>query len=564
VHFTTSDPGSGKVLPPDYAFTVGDSGQHTFTNGFTLVTPGNQTITATDTSSRTGTTTVSVSNLPPSAPTDANSAANQIYKNAPTGALVGVTASSTPPAMGTVTYSLSNNAGGRFQIDSTTGVVSVANGAAIDFTSSGGSYTITVQANNGPASSSTNFAITVLDRWVVMDGAVPTFYWTAVAGAASYDVVLETSAGTQVMHGTSITATSWTGTGSLTNGQAYRWKLGTKPTFSTTQITYGPYQSFSYNALPTPTLGTPTGTIASDMPTFNWSAVSGALRYDLWVYDATTSAYTIQVSPSGTSYTVTAAQALTPGHTYRWWVRALDNSGNLTGWSAQGNFSVAALAAPTATAPGGTITTTTPTFTWTTVSGANHYDLWVDRYNASNSTWISQVVRLTNVGGGTSYTLTAAQALQPGANYRFWIGAVSTNGQGETWSNPSAGQLFTIAAPVATALNMTSTTQAGAATITTTTPTIMWNNIGAWAAYYDIWIDDLTTGTTQKIRMYVDGTMSSWKVGTAGSASNPPGAAARTPVATTLTSGHTYRYWVGAVNASGSEVWSTAYYFKVA
>lgn len=42
IHFTSSDPDA--VLPPDYNFTPADAGSHTWTNGFTLVTLGNQTI----------------------------------------------------------------------------------------------------------------------------------------------------------------------------------------------------------------------------------------------------------------------------------------------------------------------------------------------------------------------------------------------------------------------------------------------------------------------------------------------------------------------------------------
>jgi hypothetical protein len=42
IHFTSSDPAA--VLPPDYYFTPADAGSHTWTNGFTLSTPGKQTI----------------------------------------------------------------------------------------------------------------------------------------------------------------------------------------------------------------------------------------------------------------------------------------------------------------------------------------------------------------------------------------------------------------------------------------------------------------------------------------------------------------------------------------
>jgi len=62
VHFTTTDSGTGVVVPVNYTFVAGDNGVHTFTNGFVLVTAGSQTITATDTltSSITGNATVQV------------------------------------------------------------------------------------------------------------------------------------------------------------------------------------------------------------------------------------------------------------------------------------------------------------------------------------------------------------------------------------------------------------------------------------------------------------------------------------------------------------------------
>src|SRR5207244_2273048 len=49
VHFTTSDTGPGVVLPADYTFGASDKGVHIFAGGFTLVTAGMQTLTATDT-----------------------------------------------------------------------------------------------------------------------------------------------------------------------------------------------------------------------------------------------------------------------------------------------------------------------------------------------------------------------------------------------------------------------------------------------------------------------------------------------------------------------------------
>jgi hypothetical protein len=66
VHFTSSDTSAGVKLPSDYTFTAGDGGAHTFTNGFTLVTVGTQTVTATDkvTGSITGQASVNVTQAP--------------------------------------------------------------------------------------------------------------------------------------------------------------------------------------------------------------------------------------------------------------------------------------------------------------------------------------------------------------------------------------------------------------------------------------------------------------------------------------------------------------------
>src|SRR5207248_4738179 len=51
VTFATSDADPGAALPAGYAFQPDDGGVHTFSGGFTLITAGDQTLTATDTNS---------------------------------------------------------------------------------------------------------------------------------------------------------------------------------------------------------------------------------------------------------------------------------------------------------------------------------------------------------------------------------------------------------------------------------------------------------------------------------------------------------------------------------
>jgi CubicO group peptidase (beta-lactamase class C family) len=50
-----------------------------------------------------------------------------VAENAANGVVVGLTAQASDPDGDPVTYSLSNNAGGRFAIDPSTGIVTVAN-----------------------------------------------------------------------------------------------------------------------------------------------------------------------------------------------------------------------------------------------------------------------------------------------------------------------------------------------------------------------------------------------------------------------------------------------------
>ncbi|MBY0248397.1 MAG: DUF4347 domain-containing protein, partial [Nitrospiraceae bacterium] len=88
--------------------------------------------------------------------TDINGTGNLVDENAATGTLVGITASASDAdaTNNTITYGLTNNAGGRFQIDSATGVVTVLNGALLDYESAS-SHSITVRADSADGSFST-------------------------------------------------------------------------------------------------------------------------------------------------------------------------------------------------------------------------------------------------------------------------------------------------------------------------------------------------------------------------------------------------------------------------
>jgi hypothetical protein len=107
--------------------------------------------------------TITVTDVAPAPASDSNGNANHVAEGAANGTAVGIIAFSTDPAGTTPGYTLSNNAGGRFAIDSS-GVVIVANGAAIDYETAPGaghSYSITVQATAGALSTPQDFTIFV-------------------------------------------------------------------------------------------------------------------------------------------------------------------------------------------------------------------------------------------------------------------------------------------------------------------------------------------------------------------------------------------------------------------
>ncbi|WP_350333054.1 cadherin domain-containing protein [Coralliovum pocilloporae] len=125
------------------------------------------TATSTDGSTSTQSYTINVGDVNESgtgATTDTDAAANTVSENAANGTTVGITASaSDADATDSVTYSLSDDADGRFTIDTNTGEISVADGSKLDHESDA-SHTVTVLSTSSDGStSSETFTINVGD-----------------------------------------------------------------------------------------------------------------------------------------------------------------------------------------------------------------------------------------------------------------------------------------------------------------------------------------------------------------------------------------------------------------
>ncbi|MFO1390558.1 beta strand repeat-containing protein [Cellvibrio sp.] len=163
-----------------------------------------------DGSETTGDFTINITNTNdnPVVLTDSNAALNSVAEGAATGSLVGVTALGTDADAGTtVTYSLTDNAGGRFAINATTGVITVANGALLDYETAT-SHTVTVKAVSSDGSeTSADFTINITntnDNPVVLSDSNAALN-TVAEGAATGSLVGVTALGTDADAGTTVT-----------------------------------------------------------------------------------------------------------------------------------------------------------------------------------------------------------------------------------------------------------------------------------------------------------------------------------------------------------------------
>jgi hypothetical protein len=175
-----------------------------------------------------------------------------------------------------------------------------------------------------------------------------------------------------------------------------------------------------------PTPATPNGTITNVTPTYTWSAIDGATQYTYNLFSGSTTVYSKTVTSSScdaTTCTSTPTTALADG-SYTWNVSAYVN-GVWKSYSSSQAFAVTTV--PTLTSPSGLITTTTPTFTWSTIASASQYDLTV--LNNGTSVY-TQTVTTSNCGSdSTICTFTPSTALMAGSDYtwevRSYVGGVA-------------------------------------------------------------------------------------------------------------------------------------------
>jgi fibronectin-binding autotransporter adhesin len=236
------------------------------------------------------------------------------------------------------------------------------------------------------------------------------------------------------------------------------------------------FQSVDIGALETqpavPAILSPGSTTTLQRPRFEWSSVSGAVGYELWIGNQSTG--------DNPFHRVTTTD---PEHVpdldfgigrYNLWVRA-QFAGNAFGpWSPQYNFTVNTRVS--VDDPGRFLPTHTPTLAWDAVPGAVRYDLWID----DKAGGTSQFIRDQNVTG-TSWSPSADMPL---GLYHAWVRGVAADGTSAAWSVTTI--FYVMPGPtVTTGMNPTFDR----------TPTFAWNGLTG-AAKYEVFVRDRNTGLT--------------------------------------------------------------------
>lgn len=160
----------------------------------------------------------------------------------------------------------------------------------------------------------------------------------------------------------------------------------------------------------------PTGAVTDRRPAFQWQAVSGAEWYHIYIYRG--GAYHYDKWVESNSWTPSWDMDNYLG-AYKWWVQTWNSEG-FGQWSSGETFSIGR---PVLQSPADTVTSSRPTFRWSSATTATWYKIWIRRQgNDHYSDWVNQ----------NSWTPHWDMDDYPG-DYEWWVVPWNANGYGQ-WS----------------------------------------------------------------------------------------------------------------------------------
>jgi hypothetical protein len=328
-----------------------------------------------------------------------------------------------------------------------------------------GSFNLTGPANNSTASST------------------PTLSWSPASGADKYLIHFGTqNPPTATANDARLSAsqTSFTISQPLAAG-TYYWSVDAFPACSTTVKTSS--SVFSFTVAPTVNCPTTPTTLlspaigATDIPsnvTFQWTAVSGAIAYKLYIAEAGDNSGDLSGTTTSTSLT-----RLVPDGAVTWWVATVfANCPDIVSTRSTFTSGVQATCgiATTLTSPADNATVTSPlTFSWGAVAGASNYRLWIS-FNGGAPLLAAR----------TSSSTTSQQVSLSGGTGEWYVETQFSNGCDSTFS---AHRHFTVGTATNCDTHKAATLSSPIGGAQVTSPiTFSWNGNDSTALLYRVWV----------------------------------------------------------------------------
>ncbi len=342
----------------------------------------------------------------------------------------------------------------------------------------------------------------------------PVFRWTADPAVYRLQLFNVTSGSrVTVLNLSNLTSTTYTPTTELAPGQ---YELIVTSRNSSGDTPSDPYffRVSSISSL------TPVGNIFDLTPKFSWAKITGTSRYELRVRRTLPTVVEDVIRDAFISENFYEPSTSIGLGTFQWLVRAYDQDGIGGKWSAVKTITIGQ---PTLSRPLDVTLDTTPIFTWTDMDSKpvgqkdTRYELQVNQVGGK-AKFILESALTTN-----SYTPVTPL---PNGTYDAWVRPLAPDGEGGAWSPVRRFIMdYRVGPVVSTPIGIT----------TDTTPTFTWQAADG-AASYDLWVDNLSTGATQVIRVNVPHIQNASEI-----TYTPEDA---------LTAGD-YRWWVQSVSTSG-------------
>jgi hypothetical protein len=290
-------------------------------------------------------------------------------------------------------------------------------------------------------------AISVTSPAGVIQDNTPTITWTPVDRTDHYELQIRSGlTGASVLEELNLTDTSFTVDPALDLGS---YQVRVRAIEDTTdQIgDWSVFQNFQIGTSPAitspvPLAGQTAAVVTVGTPTITWDAVQGAATYDVVIIDVTDNINPLQTLTGLTTTSITLTQPLELGE-YTIQVRGVTVDSLAGEYSAPATLLVRL--PTTVSLPTGRLEDSTPTISWTAVSGAERYDLEIIRTVNSIEVVVYNAPGIT----GTTHTVPTANALPIG---QYQIRVIAQNlaapaSSGQTVTSLNIPAAFIVATP---------------------------------------------------------------------------------------------------------------------